>query len=273
MMQVGFLMDFIFFIIPAFYHEYCTSPAGIRGFQAMYFLSSFFNQFGPNSVTFLVAAECFPTPVRATAHGISAAVSKLGAVAASITYSSIDPQKKFLAVFWFGLAGMLITFFFLPDTTGLDLAEQERRWKHIRVGSGHRYHGVAIHSIHLSLWEQWCGVGKSYDPKMDDKAKIQEIRAVWEAKQAENSKMESSDKSHDDDEFSEEIHAYFASMPRTSVFEEKQSIDDMWIGLRKLTQHNPAYSFLQIIWHRMAHRCRTTGFVLFNDLSLYGALV
>lgn len=234
-MQVGFLMDFIFFFFPAFYYKYCTSPAGIRVFQVMYFLSSFFNQFGPNSVTFLVAAECFPTPVRATAHGISAAVGKLGAVAASITYGYINPQKKFLAASWFGLAGMLTTFFFLPDTTGLDLAEQERRWKHIRVGNGHKYHGVAIHPVHLSLWEQWRGVGKSYDPKMDDKAKIQELRAVWEAKQIEKGKMESSGQSPDDDEFSEEMHANFAKMPRTSASEERQSMDDMWLGLPNLT--------------------------------------
>jgi hypothetical protein len=238
MMQVGFLMDFIFFIIPAFYYEYCTSPSGIRVFQAMYFLSSFFNQFGPNSVTFLVAAECFPTPVRATAHGISAAVGKLGAVAASITYSYIDPQKKFLAVSWFGLAGMLITFFFLPDTTGLDLAEQERRWKFIRVGHGHKYQGVAIHSVHLSLWEQWRGIGESYDPKLDDKAKIQELRAVWEAKQIKENEMESTGKIHDDDEFSEEIHTYFASMPHTSSVREKRSMSELSIGLPNLTQAN-----------------------------------
>ena len=47
--------------------------------QALYFLSSFFNQAGPNSTTWLVAAEVFPTDVRATfqvrlgqeAHGSS----------------------------------------------------------------------------------------------------------------------------------------------------------------------------------------------------------
>lgn len=127
MMQVGFFMDFVFFIVPAFHYSYYTSLSGIRSFQAMYFFSSFFNQFGPNSVTFLVAAECFPTPVRATAHGFSAAVGKSGALLASILYNYIDTQTKFYVVTWFGLAGVLLTFVFLPDTTGLDLKEQERR--------------------------------------------------------------------------------------------------------------------------------------------------
>jgi len=60
----------------------------------MYFLSSFFNQFGPNSVTFLVAAEVYPTPIRATAHGFSAAVGKLGALTAAILYNYITTQQS-----------------------------------------------------------------------------------------------------------------------------------------------------------------------------------
>ena len=83
MQTVGFAMDFILFVIPAFNYKYYTSPDGIHSFQAMYFLSSFFNQFGPNAVTFLVAAEVYPTPIRATAHGFSAAWGKAGALLAA----------------------------------------------------------------------------------------------------------------------------------------------------------------------------------------------
>ena len=59
MMIIGFMADFILFIVPAFHFEYFTQPEHVHAFQAMYFLSSFFNQFGPNSVSFLVAAEVF----------------------------------------------------------------------------------------------------------------------------------------------------------------------------------------------------------------------
>jgi sugar phosphate permease len=140
MMIVGFLADFILFIVPAFHYAYYTSKKGVHAFQAMYFLSSFFNQFGPNSVTFLVAAEVYPTPIRATAHGFSAAVGKLGALTAAILYNYIDTQTKFYVVPWFGLAGAILTFVFLPDTTGLDLKEQERRWTYIRAGRAEDYH-------------------------------------------------------------------------------------------------------------------------------------
>lgn len=40
MQQVGFMMCFILFVIPAFKFEYFRRPENIRGFQAMYFLSS-----------------------------------------------------------------------------------------------------------------------------------------------------------------------------------------------------------------------------------------
>jgi hypothetical protein len=182
-MIVGFMLDFILFIIPAFNYAYFSSAKGAHRFQVMYFLSSFFNQFGPNCVTFLVAAEVYPTPIRATAHGFSAAVGKLGALTASIMYNYISTQMKFYVVPWFGLAGAILTLLFLPDTTGLDLKEQERRWNFIRAGREEDYHGIAIHPKHLSMWERFRGVGKNYNAELDFKQKVDEMRADWESYQ------------------------------------------------------------------------------------------
>ncbi len=211
MQQIGFLMDFIFFVVPAFHYKYYTGIHHIKAFQAMYFLSSFFNQFGPNSVTFLIAAEVFPTPVRATAHGFSAAVGKAGALLASILYNYIDTQTKFYFVPWFGLAGMLLTFLFLPDTTGLDLKEQERRWVYLREGRGNEYHGIAVHPQHLSMWERWTGVGKNYNPELDKASAIKDMREDWENREAEKQKREDGTAGHleDDDEYSADVHNYF----------------------------------------------------------------
>ncbi|KAF5574593.1 inorganic phosphate permease [Fusarium pseudoanthophilum] len=209
MQQVGFFMCFLMFVIPAFKFDYYTSPAGIHAFQAMYFISSFFNQFGPNSVTFLVAGEVFPTPIRATAHGFSACIGKSGALLASVLYNYIDDQTKFYVVPWFGLAGMLLTWIFLPDTTGLDLKEQERRWYYIRDGKESEYHGVAVNPTHLSLWERFRGLGKSYDPEADWRAKVQDMRTEWELVQASRGPKETEGAMPDDGEFSPEIHEFF----------------------------------------------------------------
>lgn len=209
MQQIGFFMCFLMFVIPAFDYGYFTSSAGIRSFQAMYFLSSFFNQFGPNSVTFLVAGEVFPTPVRATAHGFSACMGKAGALLAAVLYNYIDDQTKFYVVPWFGLIGMLLTWAFLPDTTGLDLKEQERRWTYLRSGKGHEYHGIAVHPKHLSVWERLWGIGKTYDPVKDEQAKIEDMRSEWEAAQVEGNANEKGQTTLNDEEFSRDMHDYF----------------------------------------------------------------
>ncbi len=218
MQQIGFLMDFIFFVVPAFHYSYYQSLPHIHAFQAMYFLSSFFNQFGPNTVTFLVSGECYPTPIRATAHGFSAACGKLGALFASVLYSYISTQEKFYIVPWFGLLGMFLTFVFLPDTTGLDLKEQERRWKYIREGREQDYHGVAVHPKHLSLYERLRGAGKYYNPDLDYQSKMTDMREDWDMKQAERAQKEREDGVvEDDDEYSEDIHNYFQRTPNMAA--------------------------------------------------------
>ena len=219
MQQIGFLMDFILFVIPAFHFKHYQSAAGIHSFQAMYFLSSFFNQFGPNAVTFLVAAEVYPTPVRATAHGFSAAIGKCGALFASVIYNYIPDQTKFYMVPWFGLVGMLVTALFLPDTTGLDLKEQERRWNYIRAGRSDDYHGVAVHAQHLSLWERLRGQGKHYDPELDHQDRIADMRADWEASESEKQNNENGLADVDDTEFTDEVHHYFRSTTTSPVIQ------------------------------------------------------
>lgn len=50
------------------------------GLMAIFAISQFLLTAGPNSTTFLIPAEVFPTCVRGTAHGISAAAGKCGAI-------------------------------------------------------------------------------------------------------------------------------------------------------------------------------------------------
>ena len=53
------------------------------------FNSQFFN-FGPNSTTFIVPGECFPTRYRSSSHGFSAASGKLGSI---IAQAAIAPLR------------------------------------------------------------------------------------------------------------------------------------------------------------------------------------
>ena len=96
MQAVGFIMSFILFIIAAIaYSQLNVKGAGGKAFELVYFFSNFWIQFGPNSTTFLVAGEVYPAAVRATAHGFSAAVGKLGALAATVLYNYIGGRTKF----------------------------------------------------------------------------------------------------------------------------------------------------------------------------------
>lgn len=227
MMIVGFMADFILFVVPAFAYDFFTRPENIHAFQAMYFLSSFFNQFGPNSVTFLVAAEVFPTPIRATAHGFSAAVGKMGALLAAVLYNYIDTQTKFYVVPWFGLAGAILTWLFLPDTTGLDLKEQERRWSYIRAGREEEYHGIAIHPKHLSVWERMRGVGKHYDAKLDYEAKIAEMREEWVQFQENKMTEKTEGYADDSEEYSEHVSNFFKrTTPSPNLQPNEKTIPD-----------------------------------------------
>jgi len=81
MTQMGFLMSAICFSIIAggFFTSLRTTGNG-GGFVFVYGLTYFFANFGPNSTTFLMPVECYPTRIRSTAHGISAAIGKLGAI-------------------------------------------------------------------------------------------------------------------------------------------------------------------------------------------------
>ena len=51
----------------------------VAPFLLVYGVSYFFTEFGPNMTTFVIPSEVYPVSMRATGHGISAGVGKLGA--------------------------------------------------------------------------------------------------------------------------------------------------------------------------------------------------
>lgn len=64
-----------------------TSTAGL---MVIFALSQFLLTVGPNCTTFLIPAEVFPTRVRGTAHGISAAAGKCGAIITAFAFGSVE---------------------------------------------------------------------------------------------------------------------------------------------------------------------------------------
>jgi len=83
---MGFIILTIIFCIMGFaYHQ-----IGGNGLLACYVIAQFFFNFGPNTTTFVVPGECFPTRYRSTCHGISAASGKVGSI---IAQGAIAPLR------------------------------------------------------------------------------------------------------------------------------------------------------------------------------------
>jgi len=183
MQFTGFFMAFLIFLICApLFNTLQEAGTNVKCFQFLYFFSSFWIQFGPNATTFLLAAELYPTSVRATAHGLSAASGKCGALLAAALYNYIGNQTKFWFVCWWGLAAAIMTFVLIPDTTGMDLRELDRYWLCVRDGRAADYHGIAVHPRHLSFWERVVLKRHlAYDPVLDKQQKVEELRTLYEA--------------------------------------------------------------------------------------------
>eukprot|EP00884_Botryococcus_braunii_P017220 jgi/Botrbrau1/4181/Bobra.0192s0041.1 len=162
--NMGFLIVFVCFLVCAAAYDWLIStPQTLHLFQFLYFASSFFGQFGPNATTWMLPGEIFPTDVRATSHGLSATIGKLGALLAGIFFEYMDTKAKFYVSAFFNLLGLVVTILFVPNILGLDLREGDVRW--LALYNGDPYHGEAINPQMLSMYERMIGIGKEYNPQ------------------------------------------------------------------------------------------------------------
>ncbi|QHN93785.1 Inorganic phosphate transporter [Arachis hypogaea] len=125
---MGFFMMSVFMFIMGVKYEYLREESKIL-FALLYGLTFFFANFGPNSTTFVLPAELFPTRVRSTCHALSAAAGKAGAMVGSFGIQSytvkgdlhqISRAMKILALTNF--LGFLCTFL-VTETKGRSLEE------------------------------------------------------------------------------------------------------------------------------------------------------
>ncbi|EJF64692.1 phosphate transporter [Dichomitus squalens LYAD-421 SS1] len=124
---MGFsVLTILFLVMGLAYDKLKSSSGGKIAFVVLYCLANFFENFGPNTTTFIVPGEVFPTRYRATAHGISAASGKFGAVIAQVAFQWLKDvggptgSNKFLGhileIFaFFMLTGILSTML-IPET-------------------------------------------------------------------------------------------------------------------------------------------------------------
>ncbi|CAK9435494.1 uncharacterized protein LODBEIA_P02210 [Lodderomyces beijingensis] len=107
---------------------------GDRGVLGLYVVSQFFQNFGPNVTTFIVPGEVFPTRYRSTAHGLSAASGKVGAIIAQTCIGTLinhhcAPSNPgcflphVLEIFALFMLLGIFTTLLIPETKGRTLEE------------------------------------------------------------------------------------------------------------------------------------------------------
>ncbi|KAH7928254.1 phosphate permease [Leucogyrophana mollusca] len=128
---MGFIMLTILFAIMGFaYDKLNATKSGTNAFVFLYCLANFFQNFGPNTTTFVIPGEAFPTRYRSTANGISAASGKLGAVISQVGFATLVNiggknafVKHIMEIFaLFMLTGVFSTLL-LPETKQRSLEE------------------------------------------------------------------------------------------------------------------------------------------------------
>ncbi|KAJ3486738.1 hypothetical protein NLI96_g4034 [Meripilus lineatus] len=127
----GFLLEALFLgVLAGKFHD-LNNASFIVCFA---FLQFFFN-FDANATTYCYPAEIFPTKFRATAHGISAASGKAGAIISALAFNSLSKRIGTPAVLWifFGCClGGAVFSLLLPEVRGRDpdlIYAQEMREK------------------------------------------------------------------------------------------------------------------------------------------------
>ncbi|OAA38833.1 phosphate permease [Metarhizium rileyi] len=162
----GFLLLTLIFSVLGFRLHHLSEGAML----ALYIIGQFLFNAGPNTTTFVVPGECFPTRYRSTGHGVSAAMGKVGAIVAqgiSIPLLRegqvagcvgndcspyLDRLLKLFALFM--LLGTLVSFL-IPETKGLTLEELsgESRTSYNAGCNG----SISLGSPRLRAWNPFYG--------------------------------------------------------------------------------------------------------------------
>jgi MFS transporter, PHS family, inorganic phosphate transporter len=120
---IGFAVMGLCFLVIAAIPGMTTTVAP---FLLVYGVSYFFTEFGPNMTTFVMPSEIYPVDMRATGHGISAGVGKLGAFIGVFLFpvlqTSLGLRGTLLLTAGVSVLGFALTLV-LPEPAGRSLED------------------------------------------------------------------------------------------------------------------------------------------------------
>ncbi|OBT89443.1 hypothetical protein VE02_02025 [Pseudogymnoascus sp. 03VT05] len=137
-MMLGFAGYLVFGLIIGCAYDKITKIVPL--FVIFYGLMQSMGNLGPGDMLGLISSETYATSVRGTCYGLSAAVGKAGAAIGTQAFTPIQAHlgKKwtFIIAAICGVAGMLVTYYFIEDLSGEDLALRDERFRVYLVERG-----------------------------------------------------------------------------------------------------------------------------------------
>ena len=109
-------------------------------FVIFYGLMQSSGNLGPGDMLGLLSSESYATAVRGTCYGISAALGKTGAAVGTEAFTPIQnnlgKRWTFIVAAICGVAGILVTYFFVKDVRGDDLSNEDEAFRSFLVANG-----------------------------------------------------------------------------------------------------------------------------------------
>jgi len=137
-MMLGFAGYLVFGLIIGCAYDQLTRIIPL--FVVFYGLMQSSGNLGPGDMLGLLSSESYATAVRGTCYGISAALGKTGAAVGTEAFTPIQTNLgkrwTFIVAAACGVAGILVTFFFVKDVKGDDLAHEDERFRAYLVANG-----------------------------------------------------------------------------------------------------------------------------------------
>ncbi|KAI9811882.1 MAG: Plasma membrane permease, mediates uptake of glycerophosphoinositol and glycerophosphocholine [Pycnora praestabilis] len=137
-MMLGFSGYLVFGLIIGCSYDQITKIVPL--FVVFYGLMQSSGNLGPGDMLGLVSSESYATAVRGTCYGISAALGKTGAAVGTQAFTPIQTHLgkrwTFIIAAICGVVGILVTYFFVPNLQGEDLARDDERFRAYLVQHG-----------------------------------------------------------------------------------------------------------------------------------------
>ncbi|KAF9316504.1 Plasma membrane permease, mediates uptake of glycerophosphoinositol and glycerophosphocholine [Podila horticola] len=145
-MALGFFLQGVLGILMGIFYKDLVKILPL--FVVLYGIFLTLGEYGPGDMTILIAAEVYPTGIRGTAYGWSAAIGKIGAICGTTAFKPAikafgngdalaGEGRVFILASCLALVGAAFVWMFIPDRTRQDLKVEDEAFKQYLIDNGY----------------------------------------------------------------------------------------------------------------------------------------